>query len=395
MKHLFRPCPICNNLNGEILHKQLFILPSNSPLPDELDIISCNKCGFVFADTPANQKQYNEYYTLLSKYEELEIASGGGTESYDYMRLEKTTFTIQRILPNQSASILDMGCANGGLLNSLKKLGYQNIMGIDPSKACNNHVKNLGIHCIEGDIFSESFRDLSQTFDCIILTHVLEHIYDLSDAIMNLSLKLNKNGVLYIEVPDASRYADYYMVPYYYIDCEHINHFDFNSLSNLITSKGFTELETKNIEFKVNETNNYPAVYSIFKKTEFVEKVLEESSISKISILKFIEQSKNNNENNEIIKQLVDSKEPILIWGAGQFTLRLLANSELRNCNIHGFIDSDSNKQGKKIMNHTVFPPKYLDDKPISILICSALHHSDILKTINETSINRNIYIMN
>lgn len=68
MKHLFRPCPICDHPDGEILHKQLFSLPSNSLLPNEYEVVSCLKCGFVFADTPLNQRTYNNYYTLLSKY---------------------------------------------------------------------------------------------------------------------------------------------------------------------------------------------------------------------------------------------------------------------------------------------------------------------------------------
>ena len=177
-----------------------------------------------------------------------------------------------------------MGCANGGLLKTLKLFGYQNIMGIDPSKACNKHVNNLGIPCIDGDIFSSLFELLSKTFDCIILTQALEHIYYLSMTIENLPSKLNENCILYIEVPDSSSYADYYMVPDYYIDCKHINHFDNNSLSNLITSKGFTQLEINNFEFKVNENNSYPAVYSIFKKTKQVNvEGLNKSDSSKIS----------------------------------------------------------------------------------------------------------------
>lgn len=76
MKQLSRLCPIFNNKQGEILHKQLFSLPSNSPLPNEYEVVSYQNCGFVFADTPANQIIYNEYYTHLSKYEELDIASG-------------------------------------------------------------------------------------------------------------------------------------------------------------------------------------------------------------------------------------------------------------------------------------------------------------------------------
>lgn len=130
MKHLLRSCPICNNLQGELLHKQLFVLPSNSPLPSEYEIVTCINCGFVFADTPANQTIYNNYYTQLSKYEDLKIASGGGVEKFDYDRLMLTASTINRVLPQYSACILDMGCANGGLLKTLKQMGYTNIMGI-------------------------------------------------------------------------------------------------------------------------------------------------------------------------------------------------------------------------------------------------------------------------
>ena len=392
-KQLVRPCPICDNNEGEILHKQFFSLRSDSPLPSEYEVVFCSGCGFVYADTPANQAVYNEYYTLLSKYEDLVIASGSGIENYDSKRLEFTANAIKRVLPDYSSAILDMGCANGGLLRSLKQLGYQNIMGVDPSKNCNKHVTGLGINCIEGDIFSTAFTRMPEMFDCIVLTHVLEHIYDLPKAIDNLSAKLNENGILFIEVPDASRYSDYYIVPYYYIDCEHINHFDHTSLSNLVTSKEFTQIETKNIEFKVTETKNYPAVYSVFRKTAGpLSGEMKHTDSTKESFIKFLEQSKSNDENDSIIGQLVSSQEPVIIWGAGQFALRLLANSELGKSNILGFIDSDSNKQGKKILDYTIFRPDYLLGKNSSVLICSALNSFEILKTIKEINNNIKIY---
>jgi hypothetical protein len=395
MKQLFRSCPICTNPKGKVLHKQLFSLPSNSPLPHELDIVFCSNCGFVFADTPVNQLVYNEYYTLLSKYEDIEISTGSGTDSFDLLRLEAAVNIIQRILPFKSAKILDMGCANGGLLKVLNNLGYQNVIGVDPSETCIKHIESCGIKCIKGDIFSQSFQDLSTTFDCIILTHVLEHIYDLNTAIENLSSKLNDNGVLYIEVPDASHYSDFFIVPYYYIDCEHINHFDKNSLSNLICSKGFTQIETQNINFKVNESTNYPAVYSVFKKTKqsiFTGICLSDHTQN--SFLNFIRQSQTNNGNDKLIQLFVESQEPVYIWGAGQFTMRLLKNSALGECNIQGFIDSDSNKQGKKIKFQTIFPPSHLIQNNISVIICSALHHIDIEKTIKTINDKIKVFIM-
>ena len=80
IKKLNRFCQICGNEKGEILHHQKFCLPDNYILPEEYDIVCCNNCGFVFADTTANQKIYNNFYENFSKYENLDssISSGGG-----------------------------------------------------------------------------------------------------------------------------------------------------------------------------------------------------------------------------------------------------------------------------------------------------------------------------
>ncbi|MEI7513634.1 MAG: methyltransferase domain-containing protein [bacterium] len=392
--NLVRTCPVCNSLLGEVLHNQSFIQPEDSPLPANYNIVCCLNCGFVFADTPSDQDTYNDYYKRLSKYEDLETATGGGINQLDLKRLELTASVIHRLLPKMSDSILDIGCANGGLLNVLRKNGYYNILGVDPSLSCVQHVQSLGIKCVVGDIFSSAFNEIQEKFDCIILTHVFEHIYDLKNAVENISAKLNDNGIIYIEVPDASSYADYYSVPYYYIDCEHINHFEENSLINLFISKEYTLVEAKSIELNVSSTQKYPAIYSVFRMKKGNASNQLHSPLAKESFNKFLEQSKKQDENDNLIKQLVEKQEPIIIWGAGQFTLRLLANSTLGKCNIKGFIDSDSNKQGKKLYGLSIHTPDFLANTDCAVVICSALHHEEIRNTVNSLKISHPIYIM-
>jgi FlaA1/EpsC-like NDP-sugar epimerase len=91
---------------------------------------------------------------------------------------------------------------------------------------------------------------------------------------------------------------------------------------------------------------------------------------------------------------LIQSQEPIIIWGAGQFTLRLLANSSLGKCNILGFIDSDSNKQGKTLMELPVHKPDYLVDHPCKVVICSALHYNEIKNTVNSLNSSIPVHIL-
>jgi hypothetical protein len=122
-KKLFRICPVCGHDIGEILYNQKFSLPVENPLPKNYDVVSCISCGFVFADSSATQKNYDVYYEQLSKYEDETTASGTGLSSFDAARLNKTALEIEKILPDKSAKILDVGAANGGLLMALRVLG--------------------------------------------------------------------------------------------------------------------------------------------------------------------------------------------------------------------------------------------------------------------------------
>lgn len=212
VKTVKRNCPLCFINKGLILHTQEFVIPERYPIPKSYDIVECQKCGFVYADTSASQADYDRFYTDLSKYEDQSTASGGGDKFYDAQRLKQTALDIQKVLSDKSASILDIGCGNGGLLYALKLNGYNKLIGLDPSRKCVLNVIKQGITAVAGNIFSATF---DAQFDCIILSHVLEHIYDLQKAIRNVTSWLRVGGILYIEVPDASRYSDYYIVPYY------------------------------------------------------------------------------------------------------------------------------------------------------------------------------------
>ena len=129
-KQLLRPCPIClNNSKGDVLHKQSFVLPEGHLLSNarKYDVVSCSKCGFVYADTPVKQHVYDKYYAEMSKYE----------MGYDQIDLEKymsQAKIINAIMENKNASVIDVGAGNGGLLLALKKLGYRNLTALDPSE---------------------------------------------------------------------------------------------------------------------------------------------------------------------------------------------------------------------------------------------------------------------
>jgi SAM-dependent methyltransferase len=393
MKSVVRKCPVCASKRGDILHTQKFILPERYPLPNSYDIVECEHCGFVYADTSASQKDYDHYYEEFSKYEDKVTASGGGDKHYDAQRLERTASDIEKVISNKSATILDVGCGNGGLLLALKRKGYNNLFGLDPSATCVTNVKELGIHAVKGGIFSSK---LNQQFDFIILSHVLEHVYDLQEAMENVNSWLKVGGILYIEVPDAQRYADQYIVPYYYFDIEHINHFDEQSINNLISSHDLILINSNAKEFPVSDSIVYPAFYAFCRKIDYrkaAEKMIISKSNVKESVVRYIALSRTNDKWPEL-QELSESQEGIIVWGAGSYTQRLLENSFLGQCNIIAFIDRDSKKQGLLLKNTRVHSPDFLKGHQEPIVVCAALFSDEIVGEIHEMGLQNRIIVL-
>lgn len=399
-KNLIRPCQICSNKVGEVLHNQRFSMPEEQQfLPDAYDIVVCLKCGFIYADTQASQEDYDHYYQDFSKYEDKAVACGSCTTPWDAKRLKETANDIARFLPEKSDLILDIGCANGGLLAALRNKNYQNLTGLDISSACVSYIKKeYGIQAIEGGLFNLNLTDrgsFREKFNCVILSHVLEHMRDLQTTIKRLYLLIKMGGLLYIEVPDTSRYCDYNMVPYYYFDQEHINHFDEHSLDNLLIQNGFKQVFLNKKDVPFSEYKLYPVVSGFYRKvgSDICTKTIIPDFKGRDNVIKYIEKSRQASRWPEL-DELAISQEEIVVWGAGSFTFRLIDSTPLGKCNITAFIDKDIKKQGLKLKNATIYPPTILKEYKGTVIVSSALFSDEIIKELKDMSISNRIVIM-
>ncbi len=117
------------------------------------DVAVCAACGFVYADTDATQADYDRFYAEHSKYEDAKTGTGGVDNPLDWKRQQETARQIADVLGDAKLSVLDVGCANGGLLKALKDLGYENLCGIDPSPACVENTRRIGVEARRGSLF--------------------------------------------------------------------------------------------------------------------------------------------------------------------------------------------------------------------------------------------------
>lgn len=64
-----RLCP-CGSDTKAVLYETPIVSPDGCNLDPFVRVVECSTCGFVFSDTNANQKDYDEYYASQDMYAE-------------------------------------------------------------------------------------------------------------------------------------------------------------------------------------------------------------------------------------------------------------------------------------------------------------------------------------
>ena len=106
---------------------------------------------------------------------------------------------------HQSSRILDIGCGNGALAGLLHASGYE-VVGVDADSSgidiARKAFPGVEFHqVLIGGASTRFVSDVQGTFDTIIATDVIEHLYRPSDLIDYASRLLSANGRIVIGTP--------------------------------------------------------------------------------------------------------------------------------------------------------------------------------------------------
>lgn len=146
---------------------------------------------------------------------------------------------------SSKGKLLDIGAGTGDFLVVAKNDGWETT-GIEPS------AKAKGIAIGKGVSFEESLSSLQdQSFDVITMWHVLEHVPNLDEYLLELKRLIKPSGTIIIAVPnfksfDADFYGKYwaaYDVP------RHIWHFSKTAIAKLFSEKGMNLVEVLPMKF--------------------------------------------------------------------------------------------------------------------------------------------------
>lgn len=132
-KNYRKSCPVClNETDFSLIETVKMSIPEEYRLPQEYNIVRCNKCGFVYADTSATKEDYDYYYSNFNSY-----TWGYGNSEYNNLKFNK----IQALMKDKSLSIINIGTGSGWLEKKLLKTGYKNITALDMTEETLNNIK--------------------------------------------------------------------------------------------------------------------------------------------------------------------------------------------------------------------------------------------------------------
>lgn len=393
-----RPCPICGQFPKTLLKTLSYESYEGSVLPTQYRLVSCNKCGFVFDDFDANQETFSLYYKQQNKYDTSGITGGGAVSPLERKRYESYIRFLSGFI-DKSARIVDIGCGQGGFLRTLKEAGYTNLFAVDPSPFCVDLIKKHGI-----DAVCSTLEDYcpSQECDLVCLTAVMEHLFDVHSAVKALIRITRNKGGIFIDVPDASRYQQFYLAPFYRYDQEHINHFSVPHLKNLFAQYGYETISSQEIVTEVSKYNSIPVCMGLFRANQNHSDSVPDSTriipdfTLREKIIEDVELS-DQDDYEPVFRSIISEGKPVIVWGLGAHTLRLLKESSLKSCKIHAFVDNNPHKVDKRLMGIPIISShNFFDDiNQVPIVICaSALYGNEMAELLKEKGFVGRIVIL-
>lgn len=226
-------CPLCANASVE--QQQYDLAPYAA--------VQCSACKLWYLNPRLKEEEMIKLYANDTYFES---SDESGYSSYDEQKANlKATFA--RFLKQMhdkgltGGRLLEVGCGYGFLLEEAKPY-FEYRAGTDYSEGAYKHLASV---CDQAYLGGIDQVPESEKFDVIITVGVIEHIYSPIEFNNKLRAHLKAGGRLVHATPHmgsfwrplmGKKWASF-KVP------EHVTYFDNNSLSNLFTKSGFSDLE--------------------------------------------------------------------------------------------------------------------------------------------------------
>lgn len=120
------------------------------------------------------------------------------------IRKDRICRAVLEYYPHAAGKVLDIGCATGDFLDSMRWYGWD-AYGIEPSPHAAAYARNVRhLNVFTGTLDDAPYEDA--TFDIVTLWHVLEHVPDPVGTLRHIHRLLKPDGLLVFAIPNIESY---------------------------------------------------------------------------------------------------------------------------------------------------------------------------------------------
>lgn len=244
----------------------------------EISVI-CNLCDHVFITPVLNEKELEDYYlknTFSKEIRESALPTPEGMEFRD--KRAKKRFELIKYFLSEDSKNLEIGCSSGNFLKLISETSIESI-GIDPSTSYVNYASKQNLKVINDTYPCLELENLK--FDNIFIFHVIEHVANPIELLVNIKRNLKQNGKLFIELPLLDKVLDKRKkLSKKYFQKSHLHDFNSTNLEFVLNNLGLKITNIQNISKQRPDDKNYLLTVTIDETKIQENKELKNNNIN-------------------------------------------------------------------------------------------------------------------
>jgi 2-polyprenyl-3-methyl-5-hydroxy-6-metoxy-1,4-benzoquinol methylase len=299
--------------------------------PTKIALEYCKTCGLI-RQVPGQIIQLN--------YDR--IVRGTAKQLPDYA--ESILSSLEQLGVQPTDLVLEVGANEGTFLRQLRSRGYENLLGVEPSKQLAEFSRQSGLDILDSYFDRQLAAEIRATrgpVRAVVCRHTLEHVPEIFEFTQAIADVLADDGVSLIEVPDADWVVTNLFA--HEIWDEHITYFRAHSLRRLLERCGLRPFQLERMRFR--DTRNLlcwsrPAGSSAASQAESL--IDDEASLDKVANF----QARWDGFSARLKELLLESPKPIVGIGASHIQLNFVNFTGLGDL-VDILIDDDEVKTGR------------------------------------------------
>ncbi len=170
--------------------------------PEAFRAVKCRRCGLIYLDPRPDPETLPSYYD--ESYETFTQFDDSGLVGLVRRSLLARQARLITAFSGGPGRLLEVGCGTGDLLLALESEGWQAV-GIEPSRSASDKARaRCRAEIVTGQF--DAFRGKDDSFDAVVLKHVLEHLPSPMAALRRCAALLRPGGCLFVWTPNADSF---------------------------------------------------------------------------------------------------------------------------------------------------------------------------------------------